>query len=363
MSILDITNVCNLSCVYCCRNQNNNSHFQYIEDEVFLDIARQFIKNRATFLVLQGGEPLLHKNIVGLLRGLSQIKEKKPGQFKADMKKLLSEKKCGKAFHNAYLRLLIRQNLPLYCLTSNGMTYSEEIENALYDANFSVEISLDSHLKEVNEATRRGIDFKRVEDNIVKYANRLPVEISCTVTENNVKDLVQMVEFAYQHNCICLKLSPVITIGRQKESNLAWDNLYVNTIPKVLDEFKKYSDKMYLKIKLNSHIYENKETMEVLNQLEDTPNVLIEYHKCQAFKQVKDLYVDTNYDVYGCASMKNEKELVIGNLKEQSLKEIWESARRKDLYESIKKHYNCDEECGSCTLVAYKKQRDINIKN
>ncbi|MNW69218.1 hypothetical protein D3C74_481810 [compost metagenome] len=57
--------------------------------------------------------------------------------------------------------------------------------------------------------------------------------------------------------------------------------------------------------------------------------------------------------MYGCASMKNEKSLIIGNLKHGTLKEIWNSPRRLELERQIASAREQAPLYGGCTAAAY----------
>ena len=49
-------------------------------------------------------------------------------------------------------------------------------------------------------------------ENIKKFSERLPVSISCTVTEENVDTIDEMIDYAYRFGAISVKYSPVIMV-------------------------------------------------------------------------------------------------------------------------------------------------------
>lgn len=355
MSIIDITDECNLNCVYCCRKNELKSKSE-CDYNLLLEVIQQIIEIRGTFVVLQGGEPLVNKNALQIIQGMKRLKTVNPGFFLENIKKLVQERYKGEKFAKEYMKILIGQELPLYCLTTNGMIYSDVLEEALYNSGFSIEVSLDSPDPKINNAGRIGSDFKRISENISAYAKRLPVEISCTITENNVNDIKNMLRFAVEKGCICVKYSPVIMIGKRKEDSRQWEDIYLNSLRDIVKLHKENRYDLYLKVKLNSHALLSERGVELVKELEDAPNILIEKHECAAFRKVKDIYIDTKLNVYGCASMKNSPELIIGNLYHNSLKEIWDSQKRKQLMCDMKPYCNQVQIYGSCTAVAFSRK-------
>lgn len=355
ISIIDITEKCNLNCIYCCRKGDLKTIAE-CDYKYLLDVIRQINEIRGTFVVLQGGEPLMNSNAIKIIKGMGKLKEVRQGYFLENLTKLIHKRYPSKKFTKYYMKLLIDQVLPLYCLTTNGMIYSNALEQALYESGFSLEVSLDSPTPEINNAGRIGSDFERISSNIQTYAKRLPVEISCTITENNVHDIKNMLDFAAQKGCICVKYSPVIMIGKRKEDSTRWENIYLDSLREIVRLFNNHEYNLYLKVKLNPHILMTQKGIELTRELESTPNVIVERHECAAFKKIKDIYIDTKLNVFGCASMKNSTDLVIGNLYQDSLKDIWNSDRRKQLACKVQSYCNKKQIYGSCTAVAYSKQ-------
>lgn len=355
ISIIDLTERCNLNCIYCCRKSGAKSENECDYNKL-LDVIRQINEIRGTFVVLQGGEPLMYKDILNIIQGMEHCKIVKPGYFLENLKELIQKRYVSTKFMKCYMRLLIEQVLPLYCLTTNGMIFSDELEQALYDSGFSLEVSLDSPDPDVNNAGRLGSDFNRITNNIKAYARRLPVELSCTISENNVNDIKNMLYFAEEKGCICVKYSPVIMIGKRLEDSSNWESSYLNSLKEIIQLYKENAFGFYLKVKLNHHALITKTGRELAEELDQTPNIIIEKHECAAFRKIKDIYIDTKLNVYGCASMKNMKEMIIGNLHENSLKDIWNSERRKQLANKMDSYCNQKQIYGSCTAVAYSKQ-------
>lgn len=354
ISILDITNRCNLNCVYCCRGQKaqNKEEPTYTQ---LIKAIEQIIQSRGTFVVLQGGEPLIREDIVSLIEEMGCMKDTKIDFFYQGLRNLIHACLPQDKFTYRYKMLLIEQGLPLYCVTTNGMFYSERLRSAFRKAGFSIEVSLDSSEQEINSRTRLGINFLQVKTNIQNYAQELPVEISCTVTEDNVDAIADMLPFARENGCICVKFNPVIMIGKRTKGDDEWRERYLKALHLVLDEHEKAPNTLYLKIKLMPYMFaENKS---IYQRIRSSKNILLEEHECSAFKKMKDIYIDTEMNVYACASMKNNVELIIGNLKSDSLYSIWHSQRRRELESMIKPFCLQNSQFGGCTAAAYSNER------
>lgn len=359
---MDITNRCNLNCVYCCRGYRTESK----PDPTYTQLIRavdQVIQSRGTFVVLQGGEPFIRKDIVPLIEEMGRMKDSKEGFFYQELNKMIRACPLQDEFSYRYKLLLIEQGLPLYCATTNGMFYSDQLRNALRKAGFSVEISLDSPEEALNSRSRIGIDFELVKSNIEKFTQQLPVEISCTVTEENVNSIAGMLPFARKLRCVCVKFNPVIMIGKRTQGDRAWREQYLKALQLILDEHEKQPDTLYLKIKMIPYmLYESDMYRVVFQRIQNSRNILLEIHECSAFKKIKDVYIDAEFNVYACASMKNNPELIMGNLKTQSLWNIWHSKKKEQLESLIEPFCRENSRFGGCTAAAYtnRKRDDTN---
>ena len=253
MSVFDITNRCNLKCIYCCRGESLNKQVDEVSTEDVLNTIKQIVDIRGNFIVLQGGEPLIRKDIVDILSKMKEYKKVIPAKYFNDLKNLLKLQLPAERFGMQYKKILVRQGLPMYFVSTNGTIYSKNIEKALYESGFAVDISLDSFDKEINERTRIGINHDTVCENIKKFSERLPVSISCTVTEENVDTIDEMIDYAYRFGAISVKYSPVIMVGNRKENDENFRFRYLKALDRILDIFPNYSEKLYLTIKIYKH--------------------------------------------------------------------------------------------------------------
>ena len=89
MSVFDITNRCNLKCIYCCRGESLNKQVDEVSTEDVLNTIKQIVDIRGNFIVLQGGEPLIRKDIVDILSKMKEYKKVIPAKYFNDLKNLL----------------------------------------------------------------------------------------------------------------------------------------------------------------------------------------------------------------------------------------------------------------------------------
>ena len=358
MSVFDITNRCNLKCIYCCRGESLNKQVDEVSTEDVLNTIKQIVDIRGNFIVLQGGEPLIRKDIVDILSKMKEYKKVIPAKYFNDLKNLLKLQLPAERFGMQYKKILVRQGLPMYFVSTNGTIYSKNIEKALYESGFAVDISLDSFDKEINERTRIGINHDTVCEHIKKFSERLPVSISCTVTEENVDTIDEMIDYAYRFGAISVKYSPVIMVGNRKENDENFRFRYLKALDRILDIFPNYSEKLYLTIKIYKHCLNDSYGKAVLEKILATPNIMLEIHECAACIKLKELYIDPKLNVYGCASMKNDPSLSLGNLYEKTLVDLWKSEKRLYLKQQLSKHIEQAGKYGGCTASSYIIQKD-----
>ncbi len=360
MSVFDITNRCNLKCIYCCRGDSLNKQVEEVSTEDVLNTIKQIVDIRGNFIVLQGGEPLIRKDIIEILSKMKKFKNVIPSKYLNDLKDLLKMQLPSERFAIQYKKILVRQGLPMYFVSTNGTIYSKGIEDALYESGFAVDISLDSFEKEINEKTRIGINHDVVCENIKKFSKRLPVSISCTVTEENVDKIDEMVDYAYRFGAISVKYSPVIMVGNRKENDENFRMRYLKALDRILDNFHKYAEKFYLTIKIYKHCLNDSYGKAILEKIIETPNIMLEVHECAACVKLKELYIDPKLNVYGCASMKNVASLSLGNLHDKTLADLWKSEKRLYLKQELSKHVNQAGKYGGCTASSYIIQKGLS---
>ena len=107
MSVFDITNRCNLKCIYCCRGESLNKQVDEVSTEDVLNTIKQIVDIRGNFIVLQGGEPLIRKDIVDILSKMKEYKKVIPAKYFNDLKNLLKLQLPAERFGMQYKNCLL----------------------------------------------------------------------------------------------------------------------------------------------------------------------------------------------------------------------------------------------------------------
>lgn len=159
---ISLTERCNLRCTYCMPEEGIplRDKKEFMSQEEMFELSSLFVKLGVTKIRLTGGEPLIKKNFSGILKDLSALKTE-------------------------------------ITLTTNGILldqYFDELKNANVH---SINISLDSLIKEkVNTISRRNY-FDRIWNNIHQAIDRnfkvkINVVLMKSVNDNEIIDFIEL---------------------------------------------------------------------------------------------------------------------------------------------------------------------------
>ena len=162
---ISVTDRCNLRCVYCMPAKGIKllSHNDILSFDEILDVVKTGVKLGIDKVRITGGEPLVRKNIVQLIKMISEV-----------------------------------DGIKDFGMTTNGIfldTYAEPLARA---GLHRVNISLDTLNPEKYFQITRGGDITRVFAGIsaAKKANLTPIKINCVVNKNShEKDALDIKEF------------------------------------------------------------------------------------------------------------------------------------------------------------------------
>lgn len=291
----DITSVCNERCVHCyipheCKTKAINS-------ELFYKVLEEGRKMNIIHVTLSGGEPLLHKDIVGFLE------------------------KC----REFDLSVNVLSNLTLL----NDDIISEMKRNPL----LSVQTSLYSMDPIIHDSiTKLKGSFEKTKNGILKLlAAGIPVQISCPVMKLNKDYFRDVIVWGKELN-IAVAIEPVIFASYDHSRSNLTNRLSLEELEDALEqEFSEgYAEVLYSTAK-------EKELF-----AEDNPICSVcRYSFC----------VSVEGNVFPCAGWQTN---VIGNLNQQTVEEIWMNSEKiKSLRKIKRKEFpNCVscEDRGYCTV-------------
>lgn len=279
---LEVTSRCNAKCEHCgssCGEKNVTDEISATDlKRTLYDISQHYNTNDI-LLNVTGGEPLIRKDLFEIMGYANELGYK-------------------------------------WGMTSNGMLINDEILEKMKKTKMgSISISLDG-LKETHESFRKVPgSFDKIIESIQKL-QKIPsikiVQVTTVANKKNLKELENLYRLMIKLHISSWRVVNVDPIGRAKEKD---DILLDKNEYKYLFEFIKekrkeniidveYGCSHYLGINLEKEI-------------RDT------YFSC-----VTGIYVASilsNGDIFVCPNVARRKELIQGNIKNDSFIEVWEN--------------------------------------
>ncbi|SHO43113.1 radical SAM protein [Anaerocolumna xylanovorans] len=311
---LKLTNRCNLNCAMC---GQVFSPERFSKDELELDIINRILEETPFVkqVYLFGGEPLLYKELSELLE------------------------------------LLQKKNI-MSRITTNGTLLVKYAEDIVKYGVTNVEVSLDSHNKDVLSSIR-GFDIydliiKGIEhlvDEKRKYNSQYPkININCVVLPHNYKELVEFVDHVRSHiqgvDSIYFQY-PMITTQEQGISqnkvtqklfgmdSISW-KWFNNPAQQFADEEIRY---IYNELELLKHDplanFKNVSNYEELERLL-SPRYVKEEKVCEC--PFTALTIFPNGDATFCTDF---PDIVLGNVYRESLNNIWKGSNSQRFREYL----------------------------
>lgn len=300
--IISITNRCNLRCAMCQIPELDHSA------EMSAEEVRRLVMDACSLcprtIVFSGGEPLLRKDIFDLVA-------------------------------------LVTRNKINVCLVSNGILMTDEAACRLASAGIGgVNISIEGDEKTHDSLRGKGNFLKAVEalKNLLKH--RIETTISTTVSRQNYAALPHVIELANQFGATTVKFQPFSDIflidKRHREKFIASRELQEeinNSIGAVIRLSKEY------KITTNPEGYLYRISGYLCNGLV----VDASRNGCAALWSSCPVSAEGN--VYPCWPL---TRIVLGNVKNKKLSEIWGSRQHDKAREKI-----VSDGCGGCMMSCY----------
>lgn len=279
----DITNYCNLHCVFCSASALGNKN--KIDNDECLEIAKKLISSNIKYVSIRGGEPTLIKQ--------------------------LSE--CVKLFN---------ENGVFVEIVSNGTGITKEFLEKLSPLNknlIRIKISLDSTNKELNDRLRGRGSYDGATAAIETcHKMRWDFRTQMVITNQNKDEIIDMYNYVSSKGATSFGTILVLPMGRGKKTELVTidekiltDLIYIkehetNTkfekLGMGIDGFKFYED-----------LYKN-------SKFTDEDSYKFSLLKCNCAKT--RINIDSNGDVYPCDMMKYE-EFKMGNILTDDISQIW----------------------------------------
>ena len=277
---IEITSRCNERCVHC--YIPNDNKVNNIEPSLFYDILEQCNDMKLLHLTLSGGEPMLHPNFCDFLR------------------------KCKE--YDFSINILT--NLTLL----NDDIISEMKRNSL----LGVQVSLYSMNSDIHdEITQMKGSFEKTKNAILKLIeNNIPMQISCPIMKQNKNNYNDVKEWAKKYNIHVGDDYTIIAKYDHTTQNLS-NRLSIDEVEElinnIVDTDIKYVEKME-------------------EEIERKKNTPYDDYVCSVCNS--SICITESGNVYPCAGWQDN---VVGDVKETSLKDIWENSEKVKYLREVKK--------------------------
>lgn len=303
---IEIASACNERCVHCYIPHKYKTNV--MDSALFYGIIEEGRKMNIIHVTLSGGEPLLHKDIIGFLKRCREL------------------------------------DLSVNVLSNLTLLTDEIIEEMKKNPLLSVQTSIYAMDPAVHdEITKLQGSLEKTICGLKQLMEaKIPVQISCPIMKRNKEDFVSVIRWGYDNN-ISVAVEPVIFASFDHTGDNLANRLTLEEIGKAIDyELKEgYADIIY-------NLAKEKEAM----KSDDPICSVCRYSFC----------ISVTGEVYPCAGWQTN---VIGVLENQGLSEIWEKSdkikclrkvKRKDFFKCV----DCKDRgyCNVCMMSNSNENQD-----
>lgn len=297
---LGVTSKCNFRCKHCGNNSGLYNKNDLCNSEV-LKIIEDLSELKVLKLNFTGGEPLVVSEIFNYIR-------------------------------------YAKNRIPRITMTSNGSMINYETASKLKKSGLDmVKLSIDG-LADFHDNHRNYKDsFKKIIEAIehLKKVN-IEIRVQSTLMKQNQQDLLKLMEILSELEISHHTIVPVCPIGRADKSMMLDPQEYKKFILLMYEKVKEMNSSTHYQIRpvFDEQLFYCKENEGLLETFS------VKY-SCEALKNTFE--IQPNGDVVPCSFF----GIPIGNVRESSLIDIWNSNKANEIRNLFKKS-NKQEECGGC---------------
>ncbi|MFH1191639.1 MAG: radical SAM protein [Candidatus Omnitrophota bacterium] len=299
--IISITNRCNFKCRMC---DIPNNKIGELSTASWKQVIKDAVLYGARSIIFSGGEPLLREDICELIS-------------------------------------FTKNNSLGACLTSNGYLINQEAAYKLYQSGIDVvNISIEGP-KHIHDYLRGKGMYERALlalENLRK--EKIESTIATMVSRYNYKYLPDIVELARQYGVTTIKFQPFskIFLNNQRDENgFLISEKEIKKLTLIIKEVMRISNEYAIAVNPAGYL---EMIPFYLGRQYTGPN-----NGCAALES--SCPINCNGDIYPCWVIAGQDAL-IGNIKENSFLDIWDSKRHRRVIEKIKK-----EGCPGCMMSCY----------
>lgn len=324
---LGITSGCNYRCKHCGNNSVVPKETDLSQEEIY-KLLDEMIELKLLKINFTGGEPTTNPHLLEYIR-------------------------------------YVKGKIPRITITTNGSLITDEMAKKLKEAGLNMaKISIDG-LSEFHNQFRNFENAYEKAINAIKNLKKhgIEVRVQSTLTKNNTKDLLNLMEVLSDLKISHQTIVPVCPIGRADKEMMLDKEAYKNFIIKMHDKVK------YLIEKGTTTNFQIRPVFGARELFEGLTNTSFETlsmkYSCEALQNTME--IQPNGDVVPCSFL----SLPIGNVREMSLIDIWKSVHANELrtlFENNKKNEHCSnckksDLCnGGCIANKYYYHNDLTKK-
>ena len=295
-----ITNKCNLNCLHC-----RGMAEEELNSRTILRVAKEIPSLKPGWVIIEGGEPLLRKELFEIIE----------------------------IIHESKIRIY---------LISNGMLFNENIAKKLAKLSVNLMISIDGADKESYEKIRKGASFEKLKES-VSLAKKYNILDSCPVTigKHNFRQINRLFKFVKEigyKKIIFLGLKPCRDYEKYVLDAKEYENLFFSIIKGQKDyNIDVYVDEPFFKPFLKEHNIDYSLNSENGIIVPDVSHCIFGDY----------MFIETNGDVKPCTFA----PVVVDNVNEKNLGEIWNNMQNSELIRKIKDFSTRENPCKECKYL------------
>ncbi len=276
LSSIQVTDICNCSCKYCYNIHRKN---RFLSPDEFNLVLESLVHGKVFHVVLEGGEPLLHKDILSF---------------------------C-KSMYDSHLD---------YTLITNATLVTTHIAKELFQLQCNIIVSLDSLNSQQNDLTRSNGD-KALSGIECLLSAGVPLGINTVISRYNIESCTDIIGYFYPRikRYSFLKLIPRTTEDLVVKDLLSYSQKQLEDLGIKLGSYKK----IFPDIKIISPFNFPRNDTPTFKETLDAPGCLA---------GTTYITIKPNLDIIPCSYAQN---LVVGNLKKSTFQSIWEGSKLRSI--------------------------------